>query len=132
MVIVGVFIISKIWFLDMKPIFPPPLGDCTVVNAIDSVPDDFYKFADIIDSDEYAPFTKHAIARGITLLGRNSTSNISMYMTAELIEEMFPEPRPGYYLDLELQKDLLTNMYKYRTAIPIYSGESDKNWSPEE
>jgi len=76
------------------------------------------------------PFTKHLTVRGIKLMGRDEITDDFMIKVGTVIEEMFPQDGPG--IDSALQEAVITNMYKRRTAIPMYAGNDNINWGPGE
>jgi hypothetical protein len=104
------------------------LGGCVLLTPLAEAPDDLYQENDIIPTDEYKPFTKKLSVYGITLIGRDDISDDFMRKVAKTIKEMFPQ-EDG--IDAELQKELLRNMYKYKTVIPFFKGH-DHEFSPED
>lgn len=100
------------------------LGGCILVKPAAEAPSDLYQESDIVPTDEYKPFTKKLSVYGITLIGRDDISDDFMRKVAKTIKEMFPQGG-----DSELQKEVLRNMYRYRTAIPLFKGE-DYEFSP--
>jgi len=102
------------------------LGGCILITQAAEAPSDLYQESDIVPTDEYKPFTKKLSVYGITLIGRNDISDDFMRKVAKTIKEMFPE---GEEIDSELQKEVLRNMYRYRTAIPLFLGE-DHEFAP--
>jgi hypothetical protein len=99
------------------------LGGCILVLPVGEVPTDLYQESDIIPTDEYKPFTKKLSAYGITLIGRDDISDEFMRKVAKTIKEMFPQHGA---IDRELQEEVLRNMYRYRTVIPLFKGEDHK------
>ena len=100
------------------------LGGCILVKPAAEAPSNLYQESDIVPTDEYKPFTKKLSVYGITLIGRDDISDDFMRKVAKTIKEMFPQGG-----DSELQKEVLRNMYRYRTAIPLFKGE-DYEFSP--
>ena len=100
------------------------LGGCILISPAAEAPSDLYQESDIVPTDEYKPFTKKLSVYGITLIGRDDISDDFMRKVAKTIKEMFPQGG-----DSELQKEVLRNMYRYRTAIPLFKGE-DYEFSP--
>jgi hypothetical protein len=96
------------------------LGGCILVSPVGEVPTDLYQESDIIPTDEYKPFTKKLSVYGITLIGRDDISDEFMRKVAKTIKEMFPQHGA---IDRELQEEVLSNMYRYRTVIPLFKGE---------
>jgi hypothetical protein len=102
------------------------LGGCILVKPAAEAPSDLYQESDIVPTDEYKPFTKKLSVYGITLIGRDDISDDFMRKVAKTIKEMFPQ---GGDTDSKLQKEVLRNMYRYRTAIPLFKGE-DYEFAP--
>ena len=102
--------------------------DCVLSEPMGTIPDDLYHVGEIIESEDYPPFTKELNVYGITLIGRDDISDDFMLNIANTIIEMFPQSAG---IDTMLQKDLLRNIHKYKTVIPLFHGEY---WvfSPEE
>jgi len=92
------------------------------------IPDDLYNVGEIIESEDYPPFTKELNVYGITLIARDDISDNFMLNIANTIIEMFPK---SVDIDTMLQKDLLRNIHKYKTVIPLFYGE-DWDLSPTE
>ena len=97
------------------------LGGCILIDPVAEIPSDIYQMTNIIETNEYEPFNKKLTVCGIILIGRDDISNDFMQKVGETIKEMF-SPN-GEYIDKELQKDLIRNMYKYKTVIPLFKGE---------
>jgi hypothetical protein len=102
------------------------LGGSILVKPAAEAPSNLYQESDIVPTDEYKPFTKKLSVYGITLIGRDDISDDFMRKVAKTIKEMFPQ---GGDIDSELQKEVLRNMYRYRTAIPLFLGE-DHEFAP--
>lgn len=102
------------------------LGGCILVSPSGEVPSDLYQESEIVPTDEYAPFTKKLMVYGITLIGRDDSSDEFMRKVARTIKEIFPQDGA---IDRELQKEILRNMYKYRTVIPLFKGK-DHGFAP--
>jgi hypothetical protein len=99
------------------------LGGCILVSPVGEVPSDLYQESEIVPTDEYAPFTKKLSVYGITLIGRDDISNEFMRKVAQTIKKIFPQDKA---IDRDLQKEILTNMYKYRTVIPLFKGKEQE------
>jgi hypothetical protein len=99
------------------------LGGCILVSPAGEVPSDLYQESEIAPTDAYAPFTKKLSVYGITLIGRDDITDGFMRNVAQTINEIFPQDR---VIDRELQKEILRNMYKYRTVIPLFKGKDHK------
>ncbi len=104
------------------------LGGCILLSPTGKVPDDLYQESGVVPTDEYKPFTKKLSVYGIVLIGRDDISDDFMRKVAKTIKEMFPQ---GEGIDAELQKEVLRNMYKYKTVIPFFKGQ-DQKLTPEE
>jgi len=104
------------------------LGGCILIARAAEPPEDLYQVADILPTDEYKPFTKKLTACGITLIGRDDISDEFMRRVGRTIKEMFQQTETT---DSELQKELLRNLYRYKTVIPLFKGE-DHSFSPED
>ena len=102
------------------------LGGCILAKPAAEAPSDLYQESDIVPTDEYKPFTKKLSVYGITLIGRDDISDNFMRKVAKTIKEMFPQ---GGDIDSELQKEVLRNIYRYRTVIPLFLGE-DHEFAP--
>jgi len=102
--------------------------DCVLSQPMGVIPDDLYNVGEIIESEDYPPFTKELNVYGITLIARDDISDNFMVNIANTIIEMFPK---SVDIDTMLQKDLLRNIHKYKTVIPLFYGE-DWDLSPTE
>lgn len=102
------------------------LGGCILAKPAAEAPSDLYQESDIVPTDEYKPFTKKLSVYGITLIGRDDISDDFMRKVAKTIKEMFPQDES---IDDVLQKEVLSNMYRYRTVIPLFLGE-DYEFAP--
>ena len=98
------------------------LGGCILRTPTGELPTNIYHQTGIIQTDEFQPFTKKLIVCGITLIGRDDISDDFMQKVAETIKEIF-SPN-GENINKDLQEDLIRNMYKYRTVIPLFKGEN--------
>jgi hypothetical protein len=96
------------------------LGGCILISPSGEVPDNLYQQSDVVPTDEYKPFTKKLSVYGITLIGRENITDDFMRNVAKIVKEMFP--REGS-IDSKLQEEVLTNMYKYRTVIPLVQAD---------
>ena len=102
--------------------------DCVLSQPMGVIPDDLYNVGEIIESEDYPPFTKELNVYGITLIARDDISDNFMLNIANTIIEMFPK---SVDIDTMLQKELLRNIHKYKTVIPLFYGE-DWDLSPTE
>jgi len=106
------------------------LGDTVTLDCIQTeptgiVPDDLYQVGSVTSTDSYPPFTKKLDVCGITLIAGDEISNPFMENVALTINEMFIL---NGNTDTLLQQTLLTNLYQYKTVIPLFYGE---DWSIE-
>jgi hypothetical protein len=104
------------------------VGGCILAVPSTEVPEDLYQVTDVIPSEEYKPFTKKLLVYGITLIGRDDISDDFMRRVAKTITEMFTQNEG---IDSELQKEVLKNLYRYRTVIPLFRDE-EFEFSPED
>jgi hypothetical protein len=104
------------------------VGGCILAVPSSEVPEDLYQVTDVVPSEEYKPFTKKLLVYGITLIGRDDISDDFMRRVAKTITEMFPQNNS---IDSELQKEVLRNLYRYRTVIPLFRDE-EFEFSPED
>ena len=95
--------------------------DCILSYPTADIPMDLYSIGDIIiNSDEYLPFSKQITVCGITLIARDDISNNFMNKVANTIYYMFSITS---YTDTLLQQQLIQNLFKYKTVIPLFYGE---------
>jgi len=99
--------------------------DCIQTDSSGIVPNDLYQVGSVTLTDSYSPFTKKLDVCGITLIAGDKISNSFMENVALTIKEMFIV---NEYTDTLLQQILLTNLYQYKTVIPLFYGE---DWSIE-
>lgn len=102
------------------------VGGCILATPSAEAPEDLYQETDVVPTEEYKPFTKKLSVYGITLIGRDDISDDFMRKVAETIKEIFPQDEA---IDSELQKEVLRNLYRYKTVIPLFKGE-DHEFSP--
>ena len=99
--------------------------DCVKTEPTGIVPDDLYQVGFVTPTDSYPPFTKKLDVYGITLIAGDKISNPFMENVALTIKEIFIVNGDT---DTLLQQILLTNLYQYKTVIPLFYGE---DWSIE-
>ena len=95
------------------------LGGCILTTPLGEVPDDLYQESGVIATDEYGPFTKKLSVYGITLIARDDASDAFMKRVAQTIKETFPQDER---MDPALQEELMKNLYRYKTTIPVPKG----------
>ena len=88
-----------------------------VIQPTGVVPDNLYQESDIIQTDEYPPFTKKLTVNGMILIGRDDISDDFMKNVARTITEMFPQDES---IDALLQEKLITNLYRYKAVVPFF------------
>jgi len=98
------------------------LGGCILIDPVADLPSNIYQMTSITETNEYEPFNKKLTVCGIILIGRDDISDDFMQKVAETIKEIF-SPN-GENINKDLQEDLIINMYKYRTVIPLFKGEN--------
>jgi hypothetical protein len=98
------------------------LGGCILIDPVADLPSDIYQMTSITETNEYEPFNKKLTVCGIILIGRDDISDDFMQKVAETIKDIF-SPN-GENINKDLQEDLIINMYKYRTVIPLFKGEN--------
>ena len=98
------------------------LGGCILIDPVADLPSDIYQMTSITETNEYEPFNKKLTVCGIILIGRDDISDDFMQKVAETIKDIF-SPN-GENINKDLQEDLIRNMYKYRTVIPLFKGEN--------
>ena len=94
--------------------------DCVQTESTGIVPDDVYQVGSVTPTGSYPPFIKKLDVCGITLIAGDKISNPFMENVALTIKEMFIV---NGNTDTLLQQILLTNLYKYKTVIPLFYGE---------
>ena len=99
--------------------------DCMISIPRDSIPTDLYSIGNIVLSDQFPPFNKSLDVCGIKLIARDEISDEFMINIAKTISEMFAI---NNNTDQLLQRQVIENMYKYKTTIPLFYGE---DWSIE-
>ena len=94
--------------------------DCMISIPRDSIPTDLYSIGDIVLSDQFPPFNKSLDVYGIKLIARDNISNEFMINIAKTISEIFAI---NNNTDQLLQQQVIENMYRYKTIIPLFYGE---------
>ncbi len=98
----------------------PMLGGCILLDPIGEVPADVYQVTDVTPTDAYPPFTKGLTAYGLKLVARDDASDDFMRLVARTIAEIFPQDES---LDLDKQREILANHYRYNAMIPVPVGD---------
>ena len=99
------------------------LGGCVLIAPAAEPPSNLYQEGRVVPTGEYKPFTKKLPVYGITLIGRDDIQDGFMRQVAETIKEMFPQNKT---VDAGLQREVLRNLYRYKTVIPLFKGEEHK------
>ena len=94
--------------------------DCMISIPRDSIPTDLYSIGNIVLSDQFPPFNKSLDVYGIKLIARDNISNEFMINIAKTISEIFAI---NNNTDQLLQRQVIENMYRYKTIIPLFYGE---------
>tara|TARA_B100001778_G_scaffold327635_1_gene326004 strand:- start:176 stop:1036 length:861 start_codon:yes stop_codon:yes gene_type:complete len=97
--------------------------DCIQTEANGIVPEDLYWVGTVLPTNLYSYFTKKVDVCGITLIAGDEISDSFMENIAQTISEIFII---NEHTDTLLQEALLTNLYLYKTVIPLYYGD---NWT---
>ena len=101
------------------------LGDTVILDCVQTeptgiVPEYLYQVGSVTTTGLYPPFTKKLDVCGITLIAGDDVSNPFMENVALTINEIFIV---NGNTDTLLQQTLLTNLYQYKTVIPLFYGE---------
>ncbi len=99
---------------------PELLGGCILMSPIGEVPADVYEMTDVTPTDLYPPFTKELTSHGLKLVARDDVSDDFMRLVGRTIAESFPRDEG---LDLEAQREILANHYRYNALIPVPVGD---------
>ena len=94
--------------------------DCMLTSPIGGVPNNIYTVGNIEPTDMYPPFTKKLGVCGITLIARDEISNDFMQNVGNTISEMFSITSET---DIDIQRQVIESLYKYKTVIPLFYGE---------
>jgi len=94
--------------------------DCILTSPIGNVPNNIYTVGNIEPTDKYPPFTKKLEVFGITLIARDEISNDFMQNVGNTISDMFSITSDT---DLDMQRQVIESLYKYKTVIPLFYGE---------
>ena len=94
--------------------------DCMISIPRDSIQTDLYSIGNIVLSDQFPPFNKSLDVCGIKLIARDDISDDFMINIAKTISEMFAI---NNNTDQLLQRQVIENMFRYKTIIPLFYGE---------
>jgi len=95
-------------------------GGCILTSPGGEVPADLYAETAVTTSDEYPPFTKKLGVNGITLIAPDEVPDGFMELVARTIREIFAR---NASTDVAAQDELVRNLYRYRTVIPVPLGD---------
>ena len=112
---------------DAEPAAPAPstapdrhLGGCILLSPTGEVPQDVYRNGPLMGTDALPPFSKALQVYGLKLAARDEVSDRFMRLVAKVVIEIFPQD-PG--LNLNMQRQVLANHYRYNALIPVPLGE---------
>ena len=94
--------------------------DCMLTSPIGDVPNNIYTVGNIEPTEMYPPFTKKLEVCGVTLIARDEISNDFMQNVGNTISEMFSITSET---DIDIQRQVIESLYKYKTVIPLFYGE---------
>jgi len=94
--------------------------DCILKSPIEDVPNNIYTVGNIEPTEKYPPFTKKLEVCGVTLIARDEISNDFMQNVGNTISDMFSITSDT---DLDMQRQVIESLYKYKTVIPLFYGE---------
>ena len=95
--------------------------DCIESEPLDNlVLENPYYIGTITPTKKYPPFSKKLDVYGITLVASEDVSNKFVERVAKTIEEIFVT---NAITDTLKQKEILTNLYRFKTIIPLFYGE---------
>ncbi len=94
--------------------------DCVRTEPSGIIPEDLFYVGPILSTNLYPYFTKKLDVCGITLVASDEISDSFMENVALAISEMFIVNEDT---DTLLQRSLISNLYLYKTVIPLFYGE---------
>tara|TARA_A100001011_G_C14258717_1_gene821329 strand:- start:665 stop:1513 length:849 start_codon:yes stop_codon:yes gene_type:complete len=94
--------------------------DCIQTEANGIVPENLYRVGTVLPTNLYSYFTKKIDVCGITLIAGDEISDSFIENIAQTISEIFII---NEHTDTLLQETLITNLYLYKTVIPLYYGD---------
>ena len=100
---------------------PNPLGGCVVERRDGAVPEDLRRRTGVVRGDEYAPFSKHLVAGGITFIATDEIDDEFMIAVGDTQAAMMAADAEG--IDVELQDAVLRALFRAKTTIPMWRGE---------
>ena len=106
------------------------IGGCINTQPTESrVPTDPYTVSDIYTGSSCEPFAKAINAYGLLFVASTTGQNVpdnGLRWLATATTELFPASAS----DLDKQKEVLENMYRYRAANPVFIGQFVNNMDP--
>ena len=97
--------------------------DCIRQTPIETVQTELYDLKPVELTNLFPPFTKKLQVCGITLVARDDVSNSFMENIGKTVKEIFII---NDFTDTAKQQELLIQLFKYKTLIPLFYGE---DWS---
>ena len=94
--------------------------DCMLTSPIGDVTNNIYTVGNIEPTEKYPPFTKKLEVCGVTLIARDEISNDFMQNVGNTISDMFSITSDT---DLDMQRQVIESLYRYKTVIPLFYGE---------
>ena len=97
--------------------------DCIRQAPIETEKTELYDLKPVKLTNLFPPFTKKLQVCGITLVARDDVSNSFMENIGKTVKEIFII---NHFTDTAKQQELLIQLFKYKTLIPLFYGE---DWS---
>ena len=97
--------------------------DCIRQAPIETEQTELYDLKPVKLTNLFPPFTKKLQVCGITLVARDDVSNSFMENIGKTVKEIFII---NHFTDTAKQQELLIQLFKYKTLIPLFYGE---DWS---
>ena len=91
-------------------------GGCILRTPLGEVPAALYQESEVVETDEYRPFTKKLTVCGIVLIAEDEVPDPFLRRVGRTIKEIFS--RNGD-VDRELQKELIERLYAHKAIIPV-------------
>ena len=98
-----------------------PLGGCVIERRDGPVPEDLRRRTGVVRDDEYAPFSKHLVAGGITFVATADVDDDFLIAVGATQAAMMESDAEG--IDPELQDAVLRSLFRAKTTIPMWRGE---------
>lgn len=104
------------------------LGECILLEPARATPTDPYLNTGVIATSDYPPFTKMVLVNGLTLIAGDDITDEFLDLVTQTTVEMFPQDER---LDLDLQRQVLENNYRYNAVIPVPRADNLESLDPE-